>query len=80
MKDVPPPMPMSANVKNRVGKNAVCSPAPASSARPAAIAARPGTSVRLAPKGLTSRAVGPEDRTATISVMGRKARPICMAS
>ena len=36
----------------------------------------PGTSTRLSPNRVTSRAVIPADRTPMVTDMGRKARPV----
>ena len=73
------PSPIAKEAKKIVGKKAVSGPTVLNSSRPAAALSMPSVRTRSAPNRSTARAVMPCESTATVSVQGRNAAPVCSA-
>jgi hypothetical protein len=70
---------MRSMAAKKVGKKLVCASVVVSRPRPAITVSMPAIITRNAPNRSTIRAVTPSDRTPTVTVQGRKARPVCSA-
>ena len=79
MNALPMPRPIAKQAKKIVGKKAVLGPTVLNRSRPITALAMPAVSTRSGPNRLTSRAVMPCERTATVIVQGRNAAPVCRA-